>query len=111
MDSSNLALASIEPEFAGPAALLRGTAKGLQMTVAARAGTDAILAALEARLAEAPGFFRDSDARIAVEGGPLPAGCLARLVELADRFALRIVEIAPARPAPAPVPVPEPMPS
>ncbi len=111
MDSSNLALASAEPEFAGPAALLRGTAKGLQMTVNARAGTEAVLAALEARLAEAPGFFRDNDVRIAIEDGPLPAGCLARLVELADRFALRILEVAPAKPAPAPTPVPEPMPS
>ena len=106
------AIAEAEPVLAGPAALLRGTARGLQMTVNGRASIVAIVDALETRLAEAPGFFRDSDVRIAVEDGPLPAGCLAQLDELAQRYALRIVEIAAAKPAPLAVaPVPEPMPS
>ncbi len=108
MDSSNAALAVPENEVdpAAPAAVLRGTARGLEMVVSGRATADAIVEALEARLAEAPAFFRDSDVRIAVEDGPLAAGCLTRLDELAQRFALRIVEIAAARTA-----IPEAIPS
>jgi len=98
MDPSNAALASeqADEELIGPAALLRGTARGLEMFVNARAGTDAILAALDTRLGEAPAFFRNNDVRITVEDGPLPAGCLTRLDDLAVRFALRIVEVSAA---------------
>jgi septum site-determining protein MinC len=67
------------------------------MTVNGRATTEAIVAALEQRLAEAPAFFRNNDVRVAVEDGPLVAGCLARLDELAERFALRIIEVAAAQ--------------
>ena len=105
MDPSNAALASMDEELIGPPALLRGTARGLEMFVNARAGVDAILAALDTRLAEAPAFFRDNNVRITVEDGPLPIGCLARLDELAARFTLRIVEVVAARP---PAAIPEP---
>jgi len=110
MDSSNAALAVSENEVdpAAPAAVLRGTARGLEMLVNGRATADAIVEALEARLGEAPAFFRGSDVRIAVEDGPLAAGCLTRLDELAQRFALQIVEISAARAAAA---IPEAMPS
>ena len=95
MDSANLALAvdSLPDELPGPAALLRGTAKGLEMVVNARASADAIIEALTTRLAEAPGFFRGSDVRIAVEDGTLAAGCLARLDQLAVTFGLNIIEV------------------
>lgn len=78
----------------GPSAILRGTARGLEMVIDARAQTDAIIAALEIRLGEAPAFFRNSNVRITVEHGPLPTGALSRLDELAQRFELRIVEVA-----------------
>jgi len=81
----------------GPAALLRGTSRGLEMVVDARAPLDAITAALEKRLGEAPAFFRGSDVRVTVDDGPLGAGYLARLDELAQRFALRIIEVTAAR--------------
>ena len=98
MDSANLgSLASAVDELAPPA-LLRGTARGLEMIVQAHASVDAVVAALAARLDEAPGFFRGSDVRIGVEGGALPPGCLVRLDELATRFDLRIVEVAAAKP-------------
>ncbi|MDX2086771.1 MAG: septum site-determining protein MinC [Kofleriaceae bacterium] len=92
-----------------PAAILRGTARGLEVVVHARAEVDAIVAAVTQRLDEAPGFFKGSDVRIRVEDGPLAKGCLRRLDELADQFELRIVEVgalvakaAPLASVPAP---------
>lgn len=114
MDSSTAALAldetpSVIDELSapvdGPAALLRGTARGLEMLVNGRAPVDAVIAALVKRLDEAPGFFRGSNVRIAVEHGPLPSGCLARLDELAAGYALSIVEVGAVK-AKDPVPRP-----
>src|SRR5512143_3119830 len=75
------------------AAVLRGTARGLEIVVDAAAANDAICDAVVKRLDEAPGFFRGSDVRIRVEDGPLAAGCLSRLDEIAVAFELRIVEV------------------
>jgi septum site-determining protein MinC len=80
-----------------PAALLRGSARGLEIVVDGGASIDAIAAAICTKLAEAPGFFRGSDVHIRVDDGPLAAGCLARLDEIAARFELRIVEIGAAK--------------
>ena len=111
MDSSNALLVVddrwSEPvadvaEFAGPAAVLRGTARGLEMVVNGRATVDAIAAALVKRLEEAPGFFRGSDVRVTVDDGPLAPGCLARLDDLATRFELRIIEVSAAQAVPKP---------
>jgi septum formation inhibitor MinC len=75
------------------------------MLVNGRANVDAIVDALTRRLEEAPGFFRGSNVRIAVEHGPLPTGCLARLDALAAKFDLAIVEVGAAK-AKDPVPRP-----
>jgi septum formation inhibitor MinC len=100
MDSSNAALALDITELPlGPAAILKGTARGLEMIIDGRAAGDAVTAALEKRLAEAPGFFRGSDVRVRVDDGPLASGCLARLDDLATRFELRIIEVAANRPS------------
>ena len=105
MDSSNTALVvdgnwpgmpDATADDVGPAALLRGTARGLEMVVNGRAPLDAVATALLKRLEEAPNFFRGSDVRICVDDGPLAAGCLARLDELAVRFGLRIIADAAA---------------
>ncbi len=96
---------------APPAAILRGTARGLEVLVDGQATTTAITAAVMKRLDEAPGFFRGSDVRIRVEDGPLAAGCLARLDEIAVMFELRIVEVTAqkkANPAGDALAVPEP---
>lgn len=82
---------------AKPAAVLKGTARGLEALLDGGAPIDAIATALTRRLEEAPGFFRGSDVRVRVEDGPLAAGGLARLDEIASRFELRIVEIAAAK--------------
>jgi septum site-determining protein MinC len=97
MDSSNAALVA-EPEVVGPAALLRGTARGLEWSVDGHAATDAIVLALETKLAEAPTFFRGSAVRITVDG-TLANHALVALAELAGRYDLRIVEIGAPKPA------------
>lgn len=76
-----------------PAAVLRGTARGLEIVVDGGASVEAITTAVMKRLDEAPAFFRGSDVRIRFDNGPLPAGCLARLDEIAMMFELRIVEV------------------
>lgn len=105
MSSSNALLVADEvvadPE--GPAALLRGTSRGLEMVVNGRATVGAIVAALVLRLEEAPNFFRNSDIRVGVDDGPLPAGCLGELDQLATRFGLRIIEVAARDAVPSPV--------
>jgi len=95
MDTSNaLSTESAPvPVETRPAALLRGTARGLEIVVDAGASTADILAAVTKRLDEAPGFFRGSDVRIRVEDGPLPSGALARLDDIAGKYELRIVEV------------------
>src|SRR5689334_19272818 len=95
MDTSNALIddSAPVPVETRPAALLRGTARGLEIVVDAGASTADIAAAVTKRLDEAPGFFRGSDVRIRVEDGPLPSGALARLDELAGKYELRIVEV------------------
>lgn len=81
-----------------PAAILKGGPRGLEIIVDGGAAVEAIAAALTRRLEEAPGFFRGNDVRVRVDGA-LPAGCLARLDEIATRFELTIVEVGPRKPA------------
>ncbi|HUS28473.1 MAG TPA: septum site-determining protein MinC, partial [Kofleriaceae bacterium] len=98
------------PQDSRPAALLRGTARGLEIVIDATAPTSAITGAVTKRLDEAPGFFRGSDVRIRVEDGPLPGGCLARLDDLSLQYELRIVEVTAQKRAKTEadaVPVPE----
>jgi septum site-determining protein MinC len=101
MDSSIAMLDVTTPlpdEIIRPAAILRGTARGLEVVVWGGATVDAIAGAIGKRLDEAPAFFRGSDVRVRVEDGPLPTGCLTRLDELARSFDLKVVEIAAAKP-------------
>jgi septum formation inhibitor MinC len=83
-----------------PAAILRGTARGLEIVIEAPAGLDAIIDTIDARLAEAPTFFKGSNVRVQVNDGPLPVGSLGLLEDLAQQYDLRIVEINAAKPEP-----------
>ena len=74
---------------------LRGTARGLEILITGTPTTAALGARLTELLAEAPGFFAGSNARVAIDG-MLPIGALACLEEIAARFDLRLVEIGPA---------------
>jgi septum formation inhibitor MinC len=80
-----------------PAAVLRGTARGLEVVIDATADVDAITGAMVMWLDKAPGFFKSADVRIRVENGPLPPGCLGRVDAIAQRFELRIVEVSAAK--------------
>jgi septum formation inhibitor MinC len=97
MSSANTALeiesGDVKLAVEKPAAILRGSARGLEVVVDGKAALAAIADAVTARLAEAPAFFKGSDVRIRVEDGPLPTGSLARLDEIATQFELRIVEV------------------
>ena len=74
---------------------LRGTARGLEILIAGTPTAAALGARLTELLAEAPGFFAGSNARVAIDG-MLPIGALACLEQIAERFELRLVEIGPA---------------
>jgi septum formation inhibitor MinC len=94
----------------GPAAILRGTSRGLEIIVDGSASTLEIIADVMKRLDEAPAFFRGSPVHVRVDNGPLATGCLARLDEIAEMFELRIVEVTANRRAKTEedaVPVPE----
>jgi septum formation inhibitor MinC len=74
---------------------LKGTTRGLEILISGTPSPAGLGARLTELLAEAPGFFAGSDARIAIDG-VLPVGALACLEEVAARFELRIVELGPA---------------
>jgi septum site-determining protein MinC len=106
-----------------PAAVLKGGTRGVEALVDSTASAEEIVQALADKLAEAPGFFRGNDVKVRVDGGPLAAGTLARVDEVAAKYGLRIVEVTPvvtepvaaapvvvAVPVPAPVPAPVPVP-
>jgi septum site-determining protein MinC len=108
IDSDRESLSEVEVEIsdgvedaqeAPPAVLLRGTRAGLEIVIDTTAPLDEIVHELTARLEQSPGFFAGNDACVRVLGR-LPVGALARLEAVATRFALRIVEIGPPRPAP-----------
>jgi len=80
---------------------LRGTTRGMEIWIGAGASAEAIGARLTMLLAEAPSFFAGSDARIAFDG-ELPAGALACLEDVARRFELKLVEVAPVAQAKRP---------
>jgi septum formation inhibitor MinC len=98
IESNEATPAVDKPAVLPPAAVLRGSARGLEIVIDGKATLDAIAGAVSTRLAEAPAFFKGSDVRIRVEDGPLPVGSLARLDELAGQFDLRIVEVGAAQP-------------
>ncbi|MDQ3298771.1 MAG: hypothetical protein M3619_19495 [Myxococcota bacterium] len=99
MNSSNALVVEVGSDLreVRAAAVLKGTARGLEAVVLGGASIDAIVSAIVTRIEEAPAFFRGSDIRIRVEDGPLAPGCLARLDDIAIRFELRIVEITAAK--------------
>jgi septum formation inhibitor MinC len=94
MEAAAIELDSVAAVEAKPAAVLRGTARGLEVVIDATADSDAIGAAMVMWLDKAPGFFKGSDLRVRVEDGPLAMGCLGRLDSIAQRFELRIVEVS-----------------
>ncbi|HEY4180485.1 MAG TPA: septum site-determining protein MinC [Kofleriaceae bacterium] len=79
--------------MAKPAAVLRGTQKGLEVVVDATAAIEAIGADIVRWLDKAPGFFKGSDVRLRIDNGPLASGALSTIEGIAQSFELRIVEM------------------
>jgi len=73
---------------------LRGTTRGLEILVSGTPSTAELRTRLTELLAEAPGFFAGSNARVAIEGA-LPSGALGCIEDIATRFGVRIIEIGP----------------
>ena len=94
MEAASIELDPVVAVDVKPAAMLRGTARGLEVVIDATADADAIGSAMVMWLDKAPGFFKGSDVRVRVENGPLAAGCLGRIDAIAQRFDLRIVEMS-----------------
>ncbi|HEY0193590.1 MAG TPA: septum site-determining protein MinC [Kofleriaceae bacterium] len=97
----SVAFAVVDSDLAPPPALvtLKGTTRGLEIQVASAPSAEALAARLTELLAEAPGFFAGSDARVTFETA-LPTGALACLEAVAAQFELVLLEIVPAsRPA------------
>ena len=74
---------------------LKGTTRGLEIQVASAVSADALAERLSELLAEAPGFFAGSDARVTFDG-VLPSGALSCLEAVAAKFELKLIEVAPA---------------
>ncbi|HEV7558817.1 MAG TPA: hypothetical protein VGO00_25270, partial [Kofleriaceae bacterium] len=66
--------------------VLKGTGRGLEITINSGSTAGAIAASLSALLTEAPGFFAGNQARVVTDGNPLPVGTLAQLEDVAARF-------------------------
>jgi septum site-determining protein MinC len=90
VDSDNRVPASADRE----AVSLRGTTRGLEISICGSPSLAVIGARLNELFAEAPGFFAGCHARVAFEAA-LPSGALACLEEVAERFGLTIVEVGP----------------
>jgi len=95
-NEDNLAGASANPSDRSPDGnvSLRGTTRGLEILISGAPSTAALGSRLTELLAEAPGFFAGSSARVAIDGA-LPSGALACLEEVTTRFEVQIVEISP----------------
>src|SRR4051794_37626588 len=92
-------LAAVELESTGqgtPSAnvVLKGTTRGLEILISGEPTKEALRERVTELLAEAPGFFAGSAARIAIDG-TLPPGALSCLEEVATCFEVRIVEVGP----------------
>jgi septum site-determining protein MinC len=87
---------AVDPETVAAAesaaVVLKGSGRGLEISISGAPTVAAIGETLTALLSEAPGFFAGNQARVATDT-VLPIGALSRLEEVAARFDLRIVEV------------------
>jgi septum site-determining protein MinC len=77
--------------------ILRGTARGLEIEIDESRPLYEVLAELETRLAQSPGFFDGHDAHVNLGARQLPPGGLAHLKAVTDRFGVRIVSLKTER--------------
>ncbi len=71
---------------------LKGTSKGFEILIASAASAEQIANDIEAKLDEAPGFFRGGDVTLRFDDAP-PRGYLGPIEAVTGRFDLRIVGV------------------
>jgi len=71
---------------------LKGTTQGFEILIESAASADAIASEIEAKLDEAPGFFKGGDVILRFDDDP-PRGYLGPIEEVTDRYELRIVGV------------------
>ncbi len=71
---------------------LKGTTQGFEILIDSAASADIIASEIEAKLDEAPGFFKGGDVILRFDDAP-PRGYLGPIEEVTDRYELRIVGV------------------
>ena len=71
---------------------LKGTTQGFEILIESAASADVIASEIEAKLDEAPGFFKGGDVILRFDDDP-PRGYLGPIEEVTDRYELRIVGV------------------
>ena len=72
---------------------LRGTGRGLEIVIEEGPPLYEVIAELEARIQQSPGFFAGAEATIWLGGRALPPGGLAHLKAVTDRYHIKIAEL------------------
>tara|TARA_R110002073_G_scaffold225022_13_gene385635 strand:+ start:24964 stop:25800 length:837 start_codon:yes stop_codon:yes gene_type:complete len=71
---------------------LKGTTQGFEILIESTASAEVIASEIEAKLDEAPGFFKGGDVILRFDDAP-PRGYLGPIEEVTDRYELRIVGV------------------
>ncbi len=71
---------------------LKGTSQGFEILIESAAPAESIASEIEAKLDEAPGFFKGGDVILRFDDAP-PRGYLGPIEEVTDRYELRIVGV------------------
>ncbi|MCP4447913.1 MAG: septum site-determining protein MinC [Myxococcales bacterium] len=83
--------AASETEVGSPICL-KGTTQGFEILIESAASAEIIASEIEAKLHEAPGFFKGGDVILRFDDAP-PRGYLGPIEEVTDRYELRIVGV------------------
>lgn len=95
MSQPDVAIAALKQESGVSASAniaLRGTSQGLEISISGTPTADLLRARLTELFAEGPDFFAGNTVRVTFDSA-LPNGAFTCLEEVANRFALKLVEI------------------
>jgi len=76
-----------------PQVVLRGTGRGLEIVIEEGPPLYEVIAELEARLTQSPGFFAGAEATVWLGARGLPPGGLAHLKAVTDRYQIKIASL------------------
>lgn len=78
---------------------LKGTSQGFEIQIESGSGLESVVSDIEAKLAEAPGFFKGGDVTLRFLEAP-PRGYLGMIEEITEKYELRIVGVhGPGKPS------------